>query len=85
MLHQTPDLGIERHDALVVFRPPGRLIAARERTAIVHRHRHEERAPRADVPFQAGIRGPAAGQDQHHRPVAAAEDPRERVFVGRTR
>ena len=74
-------LRLGRHAGLVLL-VPRREVAALEGRVVVHRHGQFDLAAGADAKPQAGVGVAAAGEDEHHRPVAAAEAAVERLFIG---
>lgn len=71
-------------DVAVVLGFPGGVVAGREGPRVIHLRGDEHLATGTDVESQAAVGLPAAGQNEHDRPGAAAEDAVERVLVGAT-
>ena len=82
LCHGQPLLGLDVGQILLA---PRRLVAGRKRPGVIHFDRQEQRAAGADVEPQPGIRLAALGQNEHHGPVGAAEDPGECLLIGLAR
>ena len=75
---------IQRVNAAFVFALPAVRIGSGERPCVIDMHGNLDLASGTSAKPQPGVRLAFLCEDRHHRPVATAEDPLERLFVGRT-
>ena len=76
---------ILRVHAAFVFALPAVRIGGGERPCVVDAHRDLDLAAGSGIEPQPGVGLTFLREDRHHRPVASAEDPLERLFVNAAR
>ena len=69
-------------NATFVFTPPVVQVGGGERLCVIDAHGNLNLAAGAGAEPQPGVRLASLRENRHHRPIATAEDPLERLIVG---